>query len=72
MPPFELNTDISNTRDLQASNLSPYDAVYLGNPYCRDYEANFLECLEDLAEAIRQVAGLREDRVRNPSRVGPV
>jgi len=57
MPPFELNTDISHTRDLQASDLSPYDAVYLGNPYCRDYEANFLERLEDLSEAIRQMAG---------------
>ena len=57
MPPFELNTDISNRRDLQASDLSPYDAIYLGNPYCRDYEANFLERLDELAEAIQQVKG---------------
>lgn len=57
MAPFELNTEISNRRDLQASDLGPYDAVYLGNPYCRDYEANFLEHPDDLAEAIRQVRG---------------
>ncbi|HEV8663937.1 MAG TPA: peptidase U32 family protein [Candidatus Methylomirabilis sp.] len=57
MPPFELNTDISNRRDLQSSDLTPYDALYLGNPYCRDYEANFLERVDELAEAIRQVKG---------------
>ncbi|HEU5394826.1 MAG TPA: U32 family peptidase, partial [Candidatus Methylomirabilis sp.] len=57
MPSFELNTDISNRRDLQASDLTPYDALYLGNPYCRDYEANFLERVDELAEAIRRVKG---------------
>jgi putative protease len=57
MPPFELNTDISNRRDLQASDLTPYDAIYLGNPYCRVYEANFLEHVDELAEAIQQVKG---------------
>ncbi|MGH7473642.1 MAG: peptidase U32 family protein, partial [Candidatus Methylomirabilales bacterium] len=51
--PFELNTGISNMKDLMASDLGPYDAVYLGNPFCRDYEANFLERLEDLRAGIR-------------------
>lgn len=40
-------------RDLIASDLRPYDAIYLGNPYCRDYEANFLEALDDLRTGIR-------------------
>jgi len=53
MLPFELNTDISNRRDLQASDLTPYDAIYLGNPYCRVYEANFLERTDELREGLR-------------------
>lgn len=55
--PFELNTSISNMRDLLASDLGPYDAVYLGNPFCRDYEANFLEGMDDLRAGIRHVRG---------------
>ncbi|MFQ5657776.1 MAG: peptidase U32 family protein [Candidatus Methylomirabilales bacterium] len=50
---FELNTSISNMKDLTASDLSPYDAIYLGNPFCRDYEANFLEELADLRAGVR-------------------
>ncbi|MEE9152896.1 MAG: peptidase U32 family protein [candidate division NC10 bacterium] len=50
---FELNTTISNMKDLMASDLDPYDAIYLGNPFCRDYEANFLEELDDLRVGIR-------------------
>jgi putative protease len=52
LAPFELNTSISNLRHLRASDLGPYDAVYLGNIYCQRYEANFLERRGDLAEAI--------------------
>ncbi len=55
---FELNTTISNLKDLQASDLSPYDAVYLGNIYCRLYEENFLERLDDLKEGIARVKDL--------------
>ncbi len=50
--PFELNTSISNMKDLLASDLGPYDAIYLGNPFCRDYEANFLEEMDDLRAGI--------------------
>jgi len=50
---FELNTSISNMKDLLASDLGPYDGIYLGNLYCRDYEANFLEELEALRMGIR-------------------
>jgi U32 family peptidase len=54
-PPFELNTTISNLKNLDESDLTPYDAVYLGNIYCRLYERNFLEQLDDLREGIRRV-----------------
>lgn len=50
---FELNTTIANLRDLRASDLTDYDGVYLGDIYCRLYEANFLEQLGDLKEGLR-------------------
>jgi collagenase-like PrtC family protease len=50
---FELNTSIANLRDLRASDLGAYDAIYLGDIYCRLYEANFLERPDDLREGIR-------------------
>jgi len=49
----ELNTTIANLRDLQASALRDYVAVYLGDIYCRLYEANFLERPDDLKEGLR-------------------
>ncbi|HLN59440.1 MAG TPA: U32 family peptidase, partial [Thermoanaerobaculia bacterium] len=52
MSRFELNTTIANLRDLRESDLSGYDGVYLGDIYCRIYEANFLEHLEDLTEGL--------------------
>jgi len=52
---FELNTGISNLRNLLESDLSAYDAVYLGNIYCRVYEQNFLESLDDLKQGIARV-----------------
>src|ERR1019366_639919 len=57
MGPFELNTTISNLRNLRESDLSAYDAVYLGNIYCRIFEDNFLERLDDLEEGIALVKG---------------
>ncbi|MDE2181348.1 MAG: U32 family peptidase [candidate division NC10 bacterium] len=54
---FELSTTISNLRDLTESDLSPYDALYLGNITCRLYEANLLERPNDLREAITVVKG---------------
>ncbi|HSB71416.1 MAG TPA: peptidase U32 family protein [Candidatus Methylomirabilis sp.] len=53
---YELNTSIANLRDLRASDLRDYDAIYLGDIYCRVYEANFLEHLEDLREGLRILA----------------
>lgn len=51
----ELSTSVSNLRHLGESDLAPYDAVYLGNVYCRRYEANLLERPDELREAIRLV-----------------
>jgi U32 family peptidase len=61
MGAFELNTTISNLHSLVESNLSAYDAVYLGNIYCRLFEDNFLERMDDLTEGIARVKdqGLR-------------
>ena len=61
MQTFELNTTISNLRSLRESDLSAYDAVYLGNIYCRTFQENFLERLDDLREGIAHVKqrGLR-------------
>jgi len=53
MSRYELNTTLANLRDLRASDLRDYDGVYLGDIYCRLYEANFLEQLGDLREGLR-------------------
>jgi putative protease len=55
MTTVELNTSISNLKDLRASDLGPYDAVYLGNIFCRLYEGNFLERPAELREGLRLV-----------------
>jgi putative protease len=54
---FELNTAIPNLSDLRESDLSGYDGVYLGDIYCRIYEANFLEHVGDLQEGLRILRG---------------
>jgi U32 family peptidase len=58
MKAFELNTTISNLRSLRESDLSHYDAVYLGNIYCRVFEDNFLERLDHLKEGIARIKDL--------------
>jgi len=52
MKTFELNTTISNLQSLRESDLCTYDAVYLGNIYCRSFQENFLERLNDLKDGI--------------------
>ncbi len=52
MSKYELNTTIANLRDLRASDLTDYDAIYLGDIYCRIYEGNFLERPADLKEGL--------------------
>ncbi len=52
---FELTTAISSLRDLRASDLGPYDAVYLGNLSCAAYEGNLLERPAELGDAVQAV-----------------
>ncbi len=61
MQTYELNTTVSNLRSLRETDLSAYDAAYLGNIYCRTFQENFLERMDDLREGIAQVKdrGLR-------------
>jgi putative protease len=58
---FELVTAVSSLDDLRASDLGPYDAVYLGNLYCTRYEGNLLERPAEMREAVAAVRdrGLR-------------
>jgi U32 family peptidase len=52
---FELATAVSSLDELRASDLTPYDAVYLGNLYCTRYQANLLERPAALRDAVRAV-----------------
>jgi U32 family peptidase len=49
----ELSTGIASLAELAASDLRPYDAVYLGSPYCDRYAGNLLEHPGDLGAAVR-------------------
>ena len=48
---FELSTDLYNLEQLEETDLSPYDAFYLGNPYCLLHKGNFLLSREDTCRA---------------------
>ena len=45
---FELSTNVSNLKELKEINLEFYDSVYLGNPFCLNYQDNFLLKTEDI------------------------
>lgn len=49
---MELNTNLPDLQSLKESDLGPYQGLYLGHPYCPDYEGNFLERPGDLREAV--------------------
>ncbi|MBI5574878.1 MAG: U32 family peptidase [Deltaproteobacteria bacterium] len=53
----ELIATIASPRELAGTDLGPYDAVCLGNPYCRRVEENFAEDVSLLPET---VASLRK------------
>jgi putative protease len=40
---FELIVSVASPRELEGTDLSPYDAVCLGSPYCRRVDGNFAE-----------------------------
>ena len=52
MNTYELNTTIANLRDLRQSDIHAYDAIYLGDIYCRLYAENILERPADVKEGV--------------------
>ena len=52
MPKFELSIPVFTLEEMDAGSLAPYDAVILGDPFCRDYQANLAENSDDLARAV--------------------
>jgi len=51
-PPLELVLTVASPQELSGTDLSPYDAVCLGNTYCRRVEGNFAEELGLLPAAV--------------------
>lgn len=49
---FELTVSIASPRELEGTDLSPYDAVCLGSPYCRRVKGNYAEALDLLPAAV--------------------
>jgi putative protease len=49
---IELATTVASLEELRASDIGPYDLIYLGSPYCERYAGNFLACPGDLAAAV--------------------
>ncbi|MGE5247932.1 MAG: peptidase U32 family protein, partial [Verrucomicrobiota bacterium] len=58
MPQFELIVSIASPAELEGTDLSPYDAVCLGSPYCRRVEGNYAEASGLLEEAVARLHGM--------------
>jgi putative protease len=54
----ELIVTIASPRELEGTDLGPYDAVCLGNPYCRRVRGNYAEETALLPEAVSGLRGL--------------
>lgn len=52
---IELSTNLANPKDLRVTDLSAYDAVYLGDFSCAEYPNNFSSTPDVLADAIAGV-----------------
>ncbi len=48
---FELTTSIFTLDELINADISVYDSIYLGDPFCRQYPQNLCENTEDLKKA---------------------
>lgn len=53
MANFELSTSVFTLSELQHTDISPFDSIYLGDPFCRDYSKNLGENREDLEKALK-------------------
>ncbi|MEW6101753.1 MAG: peptidase U32 family protein [Candidatus Omnitrophota bacterium] len=58
---FELNTSIFTLDELISTDISAYDAVYLGDPFCAGYPENLIYNRKDLEKAVKI---LRENKKR--------
>jgi len=52
---FELIVSIASPLELEGTDLSPYDAVCLGSPYCRRVEGNYAEKLDLLPAVVSRL-----------------
>ncbi|MFY9329470.1 MAG: peptidase U32 family protein [Georgfuchsia sp.] len=52
---FELSTNLANPKGLQATDISAYDAIYLGDFSCAEYPNNFSSNAAVLAEAVKSI-----------------
>jgi putative protease len=52
---MELVTNVPNLEQLSKCSVEPYDAVYLGNPYCWDYDGNLVSNMDDLGIAVEML-----------------
>jgi putative protease len=52
---FELVVSVASPGELEGTDLSPYDAVCLGSPYCRRVEGNYAEALDLLPAVVSRL-----------------
>ncbi len=57
MPLVELALSVSSPQELSGTDLRPYDAVCLGNPYCRRVAGNYADDFAALADAVSALHG---------------
>lgn len=55
---FELSTNLANPKDLRVTDISAYDAIYLGDFSCAEYPNNYSSNADMLAEAIEHIHAL--------------
>ncbi len=49
---MELTTNVPNLESMSECSLKPYDAIYLGMPFCFEYQGNLMTELDDLEFAV--------------------
>ncbi|HEY6898727.1 MAG TPA: peptidase U32 family protein [Rhodocyclaceae bacterium] len=52
---FELSTNLANPKDLRVTDISAYDAIYLGDFSCAEYPNNFSSNSDVLAAALENI-----------------
>jgi putative protease len=57
---MELNTNVPNLEGMSRFAVEPYDAVYLGMPYCWEFEGNLISNLDDLETAVETLRELNK------------